>query len=68
MGLRLRILKLVHPDGGGPRPRRILEAMARTQREKDHAKDIMNDLIGCGALVQHGKKKGAKYGLPRVRW
>jgi len=27
-------------------------------------KDIVDDLIGCGALVQHGKKKGAKYGLP----
>ena len=64
MGLRLRILKLVHPDGGGPRQRRILEAMARTPRERDHAKDIVDDLIGSGALVQHGKKKGAKYGLP----
>jgi len=66
VGLRLRILKLVHPDGGGPRPRRILEAMARTPRERNHAKDIVDDLIGCGALVQYGKKKGAKYGLPRV--
>jgi hypothetical protein len=67
VGLRLRILKLVHPDGGGPRPRRILEAMARTARERDHAKDIVDDLICCGALVQHGKKKGAKYGLPEGR-
>ena len=67
MGLRLRILKLVHPDGGGPRPRRILEAMARTARERDHAKDIVAEMIGCGALVQHGKKKGAKYGLPGAR-
>ena len=41
--------------------------MARTPREKDHAKDIVADLIGCGALVQHGDKKGAKYGLPKVR-
>lgn len=41
--------------------------MARTPRERDHAKDIVNDLIECGALVQHGKKKGAKYGLPERR-
>ena len=65
MGLRLRILKLVHPDGGGPRPRRLLEAMGRTPREKDHAKDIVAQLIASGALVRYGDKKGAKYGLPR---
>jgi hypothetical protein len=64
VGLRLRILRLVHPDSGGPRPRRILEAVGRTNRERDHAKDIVNDLIGCGALVMYGEKKGAKYGLP----
>ena len=67
MGLRLRILQLVHPDGGGPRSRRILEAMARTARERDHAKDIVAEMIGCGALVRYGDKKGAKYGLPEVR-
>lgn len=65
MGLRLRILRLVHPDGGGPRPRRLLEAMARTPREKDHAADIVDQLIKCGALVRYGDTKGAKYGLPR---
>lgn len=65
MGLRLRILKVVHPDGGGPRPRRLLEAMARTPREKDHAKEIVDQLIASGALVRYGDKKGAKWGLPK---
>ena len=68
MGLRLRILQLVHPDGGGPRSRRILEALARTPRERDHAKDIVDALIECGALVMYGDKKGARYGLPQVRF
>ena len=67
MGLRLRILKLVHPDSGGPRSRRILEALARTPRERDHAKDIVASMIECGALVMYGDRKGAKYGLPKVR-
>lgn len=65
MGLRLRILKAVHPEGGGPRPRRILEAMARTPREKDHAREIVDALIKCGALVMYGDRKGATYGLPK---
>jgi len=68
VGLRVRILRLVHPDGGGPRSRRILEAMARTPREQDHAADTVTEMIRCGALVRYGDKRGAKYGLPRVRW
>jgi len=65
MGLRLRILKLVHPESGGPRPRRLLEMMARTPREKDHASAIVDELIRSGALVRYGDKRGAKWGLPR---
>lgn len=68
MGLRLRILRTVHPDSGGPRSRRVLVAMARTPVEQDHAADIVDELIKGGALVRYGDKKGAKYGLPRVRW
>lgn len=64
MGLRVRILRLVHPESGGPRPRRLLEMLARTPREKDHAADIVDDLIRSGALVKYGDRKGAKYGLP----
>lgn len=67
MGLRLRILRAVQPEGGGPRKRSILEAMARTPREKDHAKDIVDALIKCGALVMYGDKKGATYGLPKPK-
>lgn len=65
MGLRLRILKVVHPDGGGPRPMRVLLGLARTAREKNHAGDIVRERIQCGALVRYGDKKGAKYGLPK---
>jgi hypothetical protein len=42
--------------------------MARTPREQDHAADTVAEMIRCGALVRYGDKKGAKYGLPRVRW
>jgi len=42
--------------------------MARTPVEQDHAADIVDELIKGGALVRYGDKKGAKYGLPRVRW
>ena len=65
MGLRVRILKIVHPENGGPRPRRLLELMARTAREKDHAKAIVDELIRCGALVKYGDRKGTKWGLPK---
>lgn len=67
MGLRVRILRAVHPDGGGPRPRSLLVAMARTPREKDHATDIVDDLIRSGALVKYGDRKGAKWGLPKAQ-
>ena len=65
MGLRLRILRAVHPDNGGPRKRHILESMGRTPREKDRGVEIVAELIRCGALVKYGDKKGAKWGLPR---
>jgi len=67
MGLHLRILRLVHQDGGGPRPKRLLEAMGRTTREKLRAKKVVAQMIAAGELVMYGRRKGAKYGLPRVR-
>ena len=64
MGMHLRILKAVHPDGGGARPKRLLEAMGRTPREKARAKKVVAQMIASGDLVMYGRRKGAKYGLP----
>lgn len=64
MGLRLRILRLVHPESGGPRPRRLLVAMARTMREKSRAELVVAQMIERGELVKYGDRKGTKYGLP----
>lgn len=61
MGLKARLLDLVHHDNGGPRNRRILDAIA-CREGKDES--FVQALIAQGFLVQHGKKKGAKYGLP----
>lgn len=62
MGLRARILQIVHPESGGPRPRRLLEGIARAGGKTSK---FIDDLIKEGALVQYGKKKGTKWGLPR---
>lgn len=62
MGLRAQILRLVHPDGGGPRPRRILDAIALRAGKTE---SFIQELIAQGALVQYGKKKGTKWGLPQ---
>ena len=61
MALRAQLLRLVHPDNGGPRPRRILDAYA-CRAGKDES--FVQALIAEGALVQYGKKKGTKWGLP----
>lgn len=67
MGLRLRILRLVHPDGGGPRPRRLLELMARTDLERRRAVKVVDAMIEDGELVKYGDRRGARYGLPKER-
>lgn len=64
MGLRVRILKLVHPESGGPRPRRLLEMMARTALERRRAKAVIDAMIERGELVKYGDRRGARYGLP----
>jgi hypothetical protein len=53
----------VHPEGGGPRSRRILEAVARAAGKPESYIDLM---IERGELAMYGKRKGAKYGLPRT--
>lgn len=65
MGLRARILKLVHPDGGGPRQRRLLEMMARTALERRRAPAVIDAMLENGELVMYGRKRGARYGLPK---
>lgn len=65
MSARAAILKLVHSDNGGPRSRRLLEAVA-SLRGKD-GKKFVDAMIERGELLKYGDKRGAKYGLPRVR-
>jgi hypothetical protein len=67
MGLRARILTAVHHEGGGPRPRRLLEAMARTELERRRASKIVDAMIEKGELEMYGERRGARYGLPRAR-
>ena len=67
MSLRLRILKLVSPTNRGPQKRTILEGQARTPREKANAEQTVADMIERGELAKYGDKRGAKYGLPKVR-
>lgn len=62
MGLRAQILKVVHPDSGGPRSRRMLDAIAIRAGKTEN---FVQEMIARGELVQYGDKKGAKWGLPR---
>jgi hypothetical protein len=65
MGLRSRILKLVHPDNGGPRTRNVLEGSARTPVEIEGFERVLKTMLGRRELVMRGKKRGARYGLPK---
>jgi len=65
MSVRTKILKLVHTDNGGPRARRLLEAGASLGGED--GKRFVDQMIERGELLKYGDKKGARYGLPRVR-
>jgi len=47
MGLRSRILRLVHPDNGGPRKCNVLEALARG---KEDSRTTFKRLLASGAL------------------
>lgn len=57
-----RILRMVAPDCGGPRKRRILEA---TAERYGATAQLVKDMIAAGLLVMYGKKRGATWGLPR---
>lgn len=65
MGLRSRILKLVHPDNGGPRTRAVLEGVPRTPVEIEGFERVFKTMLDRRQLVMRGKKRGARYGLPR---
>ena len=65
MGLRSRILKLVHPDNGGPRKRSVLEGSARSVFERENFARCLNLMLERRDLIMYGKRKGAKYGLPK---
>jgi len=67
MGLRARILKLVSPDYGGPRSRRVLEALARTAKQRHRAGTIIDTMLASGELVMYGTRRGATYGQPGYR-
>ena len=64
MGLRAKILRIVHPEGGGPRPRRMLETLCLAAG--NDAKYI-DKMIERGELVMYGRRKGARYGLPKEK-
>jgi hypothetical protein len=65
MNMREKILRLVHPEMGGPRSRRVLEAAA-SNGGRD-GKTFIAGMIERGELLKYGDRKGARYGLPRVR-
>ena len=65
MGLRARILRLVSLEYGGPRKRNVLEALARSDKQRRQFPQIFDQLIDRGELVMVGAKRGARYGLPR---
>jgi hypothetical protein len=61
------VLRAVTPDpagAGGPTYRTVLEALAEHHGAPDGAKCI-TDLIATGKLAQYGKKRGARWGLPK---
>lgn len=65
MSARTAVLKIVRPENGGPRARRLLEVVA-SLRGQD-GKKFIDGMIERGELLKYGDKKGARYGLPRVR-
>jgi hypothetical protein len=61
------VLRAVTPDvdgAGGPTYRTVLEALAEHHGAADGAKCI-TDLIHAGKLIQYGKKRCARWGLPK---
>lgn len=66
MGLRLRILRVVAPENGGPRKRNVLEGLARGYKIADFDATL-KCMLERGELVMYGDRRGARYGLPRAR-
>lgn len=56
-----RVLRVVLPENGGPRPRSVLEGLAR---HYGAGPQIVDTLIESGALVKFSDKRHARYGLP----
>lgn len=67
MGLRQRILRVVAPDNGGDRKRNVLLGLARTPAQRERANKIIDAMLDAGELVMRGERRGAVYGLPKVR-
>lgn len=63
MGLRSRILKVVHPESGGDRSRNVLSGLARPGENFER---IFNAMLRRRELVPRGTKRGTRYGLPRT--
>lgn len=61
-----RILRAVAPDNGGPTFRTVLVHLAEHHGEPD-GEALITQLIAAGQLVQYGKKRGARWGLPQPK-
>jgi len=61
-----RILRAVSPENGGPTYRTVLENLAE-HHGAESGKACLDQLIAAGQLVQYGKKRGARWGLPKVK-
>lgn len=63
------ILRAVTPDpagaGGGHQRDNVLEALAE-HHGAPCGKTCIDQLIAAGQLVQYGKKRGARWGLPKA--
>ena len=64
MKAETKLLRLVHPENGGPRKRNILEGMARHYGEDAYLVDY---LIAKGTLVPFGGPRNRTYGQPKKR-
>jgi hypothetical protein len=58
-----RLLRLVHPENGGARIKRVLEVMAVRYGAEP---TLVDDLVAQGRLKMYGDRRGATYGLPRA--
>jgi hypothetical protein len=64
MGLRQRILRVVHPEGGGPRTKNVLTGLARGSED---FKLTFSRMLERREIVIYGDRRGARYGLPKAK-